>query len=252
MTIYSCAHQWDAMLTCIYYAWTSRLGHENIKLVFEPIEQMSLFNEYNHIDSETDKAEKVMTAVSQKISPLFYRELSYISMAYEDDVMDVIYHLMMLGFKFGPQALDMYQYRDVMRYREIKKRIESEVCRFKEVLRFHEVSKDVYVAHIEPKSQLIMAMGPIFSDRMPSEHWMIIDDIHKEAVVHPSDSMFYIKQLSETEYKSLLETEEANDNYTDLWKLFFDSIAIKERKNTRCQNNLFPLWARKHAVEFTS
>ena len=250
MTVYSCAHQWDAMLTCIYYAWTSKLGHENIQLVFEPVDQMSLFNNYIHVDSEPDKAEKVMIAVKNKISPFFYNEISYISMAYEDDVMEIIYHLMMLGFKYGNHALKMYQYRDVARYQEIRKRIGNEVCRFKEILRFHQVSKELYVAHIEPKSQLVMAMGPVFADRMPSENWIVVDDIHREAVIHPKDEMFYIKQLNDLEYKNLLETEEANDNFTDLWKVFFETIAIKERHNTRCQNNLFPLWTRKHAVEF--
>ena len=95
-----------------------------------------------------------------------------------------------------------------------------------------------------------MAMGPVFADRMPSENWIVVDDIHREAVIHPKDEMFYIKQLNDLEYKNLLETEEANDNFTDLWKVFFETIAIKERHNTRCQNNLFPLWTRKHAVEF--
>ena len=43
---------------------------------------------------------------------------------------------------------------------------------------------------------------------------------------------------------------EMNDAYTDLWKIFFETIAIRERANEKCQTNLFPLWTRKHAVEF--
>ena len=41
-----------------------------------------------------------------------------------------------------------------------------------------------------------------------------------------------------------------DDEYTDLWKVFFETIAIKERTNSKCQNNLFPMWTRTHAVEF--
>ena len=33
-----------------------------------------------------------------------------------------------------------------------------------------------YVSHLEPKSDVIMLVGRHFADRMPSEHWMIIDD----------------------------------------------------------------------------
>ena len=85
---------------------------------------------------------------------------------------------------------------------------------------------------------------------MPSEHWMIIDDVHREAVIHPKDEAFYMKKLNDFEFNRLLETEQENDGYTDLWKVFFETIAIKERENARCQRNLFPFWTRKHAVEF--
>jgi len=250
MVVFSCAPNWESMLTCIYYAWTSRIGHQNIRLELEPIEQMSFLDEYRHIDADIDKAESVMLAVKNKISPYFYHQLAYCSMAYESDILDVLYHVMMLGFKYGTDSLKMYQFRDVMRYQEIHKRLSNEVCRFKEVVRFHEIQKKLYVAHLEPKSRIVMSLGPVFMDRMPSEHWMIVDDVHREAIIHPKDEMFYMKGLSDFEFERLKETEEENDGYTDLWKVFFDSIAIKERTNPKCQMSHMPLWARKHAVEF--
>ena len=118
-------------------------------------------------------------------------------------------------------------------------------------MRFHKVSGGIYVAHFEPKSRIAVALGPVFEDRMPSEHWMIIDDIHREAVIHPKDESFYMRSLSDEEFNRLLDTEKINDEFTDLWKTFFDTIAIEERKNERCQNNMFPIWTRKHAVEFS-
>lgn len=250
MTIYTCAHNWEDMLTCIYLAWASKKGHQNIKLMTEPIVQYTLLDEYIHIDGEITKAQKVMSAVQTKISPYVYSELAYCSMAYEEDMLDTLFHVMILGFTYGPNVLDMVHFRDIARFHEIKTRVSREACRFKEIIRFHEIDKHLYVAHIEPKSRLCISLGPVFSDRMPSEHWMIVDDIHREAVIHPKNRSFYMKTLNQEEYERLLKTEEENDRYTDLWKVFFESIAIKERENYRCQRNLFPIWARKHAVEF--
>ena len=79
--------------------------------------------------------------------------------------------------------------------------------------------------------------------------FVIVDDIHKEAVIHHKDEHFYMYKLNDEELTRLLQTEEENDSYTDMWKVFFDTIAIKERTNKKCQDNLFPMWARKHAVE---
>ena len=37
MTVFTCEDNFDAMMTCVYEAWASRLGHSNIKLKTEPL-----------------------------------------------------------------------------------------------------------------------------------------------------------------------------------------------------------------------
>ncbi len=250
MYVYSCKHQLEDILTCIYDAWNSEYGYKNIRLVFEPIIQYSVFEDYIHVNSDMEKADKVMQAIKNKISPYVYRRVAFASMAYEEDIMDVIYHVLILGFALGPEVLNMTAYRDVMRFNEICTRLEREVCRFKEFSRFHDAGKGLYVAHIEPKSRLVAALGPVFEDRMPSEHFIIVDDVHKEAVIHPADQDWFVKILTDSEYERLLQTEKINDSYTDLWQVFFDTVAIQERISDKRQKNLFPIWTRKHAVEF--
>lgn len=250
MTIYSCAPNWEAMLTCIYVARMSGIGHKNLQLMVEPLEQISFLDDYIHVEPDSALAEKVIEAITRKISPGFYASLAYCSAAYEPETLDTIYRVMLLGFAYGPQALDMLQYREVMRFQQISRRVGREICGFREFTRFHSMPGGAYIAHIEPKSRIVTALAPLFSDRMPSEHWMIADDIHREVIVHPKDSPFFLWNPTEEEFTDLLVSEAANDDYTDLWRAFFDSIAIKERANARCQRNLFPEWMRKHAVEF--
>jgi len=249
MYCYTCEQNLEAMLSCIYDAWSSGHGHQNISLIIEPVQQLSLFDEYIHVDADPTKVDKVMDAVNKKISPQFFNSLAYISMAYEKDVLDIMYRCMILGFHFGPCALQMVQYKDIMRFQEIRKRVADEVYHFREFLRFNQVG-DSYIAHFEPKSKVVIALGPFFEDRMPSENFMIIDDVHMEAVVHPRDEHFYMYKLDDEDFERLRATEDYNDEYTDLWKIFFKTIAIEERYNPKCQNNLFPIWKRKHAVEF--
>lgn len=250
MTYYTCVPRFEDMLTCIYDAWSSGKGHQNIQLLLEPIEQATFFDEYIHVDSDSEKVNKVILAIQKKISTYFYREMAYTSMAYEKDILDNLYRCMILGFAYGPEVLNQVQYRDIMRNRQIRVRLGKEICRFQEFMRFHKIEPDIYVAHFEPKSRIALALGPIFEDRMPSEHWMIIDDVHKEAVIHPKDEHFYMRTLTEEEYQRLQLTENANDEFTQLWKTFFQAVAIEQRKNANLQRNLYPLWTRKHAVEF--
>lgn len=250
MTVFTCARELEDMLSCIYVAWASGLGHNNIRLMLEPIGQYDLLDEYIHVEADDSKVISVMDAINRKISPYFYHELLYSSMYCADDVLDNMYRMLLLGFKYGNGALDMVQFEAVNRNRMIRKAYGTEVCRFKEFLRFHEVRKSVYIAHIEPRSRVVLALGPVFADRMPSENWMIVDDVHCEAVVHPADRDYYVRRLSVEEVNELLQTEDINDEYTDMWKVFFDAVAIKERTNPVCQQSHIPIWSRKHAVEF--
>ena len=79
---------------------------------------------------------------------------------------------------------------------------------------------------------------------------MIIDDTRKTACVHVKDGENYLRYLTDEEFETLRQTESYEDEYTDMWKTFFHAISIEQRRNYICQRNLFPLWKRKHAVEF--
>lgn len=249
MYIYTCSPDYESMLTCIYEAWASGKGHANIKLCVEPADQYSLFDEYIHVEGNAEKAEKVSRAVWTRISQYLYWEISHALLSFEEDALDTVYRIMILGFHFGPQVTEMIQYKEVVRFREIRKLVSREVCSFQEFMRFYKVQDDVYVAHFEPRSRVIMPVAKYFMDRMPSENWMIIDDTHKEAIIHPKDEDCYMRILTDEELQALSSTE-SEDYYTRLWRNYFHTMGIRQRENKACQNNHFPLWMRKHATEF--
>ncbi len=249
MYVYTCRSDYDSMLTCIYEAWASKKGHRNIRLCIEPIEQYSLFDEYIHIEPDEEKAERVSRSIWGKISPGLYYEISYALLSFEQDALDTVYRILVLGFHFGAGVVDMVQYKEVVRFREIRKLVSREVHSFREFLRFSQVEEKVYVAHFAPRSRVIMPVASYFADRMPSENWMIIDDVHREAIVHPKDEACYMRILTEDELQALSCTER-EDDYTRLWKKYFHTMGISQRENRACQRNHFPLWMRKHVTEF--
>lgn len=250
MTVFSCEREFTAILSCIYVAGKCGLGSENFRLAFEPIEQISLFEQYVHVDADEEKASKVERTIVNMISYEFYGEVMYCTGAYESDTLDAIYRVIALGFKYGPRVLEMYNCPAVARFLEISKRYGSEAHSFREFSRFTRIG-DAYVAHIEPKSHVLLPVAEYFADRCPSENWMVVDDVHREAVVHPVNEHYYLRKLSAEEYERLLQTDKVEDEYTSLWRTYFDRIAIEARVNYRCQLNHFPKWKRKHVTEFT-
>lgn len=139
---------------------------------------------------------------------------------------------------------------DVMRIKDIRRKVLHETRYFMEFARFNSIGNKVYVCHLEPESDVIYEVSLHFADRMPSENWLIIDDNRKKSVVHTTDGQMYIRYFTDYDMSVLAKTEDVNDEYTDMWKIFFETIAIKQRYNPECQRNLMPVWMRKHVTEF--
>lgn len=251
MMVFTCEPDFEAMLTCIYDAWEWAIknGHDNVQLKLEPVLQNSLFETYQHVDRDSEKAEKVARSIRRKVSVQAYHSVYYACL-YFDDVLDVIYRYLRIGFKVGKRVDQMLTEPSVMRIMEVRRKVGNEIHYFREFLRFHSLSDKIYVSHFEPKCNVAYQVAVHFADRMPSEHFMIIDDNRRFAVVHPKDGEMYIQTLTKEQLGKLMKSEEYQDEFTELWKLFFHTISIKERENYQCQRNMMPLWMRKHVTEF--
>lgn len=252
MRVYVCRDEIENNLTAIYIAWeyALKVGHNNVRLVRDGCYQMSLLEEYEAVETDYDLATKVSRSIMHKISYYAYETVFYAMLSCEESAVDDIYRFLVLGFKKGPDVMFTYTEPVVQRLLDLKRNVSNEACSFREFVRFNSINNSVYVSHIEPKSNIVSIVGNHFADRMPSEHWMIIDDGRGIAVVHPKDSDNYIRVLNDDEMAELSEISDVTDEYTVMWKTFFDAIAIKQRNNYECQRNLFPIWKRKNVTEF--
>ena len=252
MKIFTCQDRLEDIMTCIYDAWSAALkvGHSQIQLRKEPVFQQTMFDEYIHIDVNPSKAEKVIRSIRRDISEEAYLDIYYASLSADEDALQAIYNFLRVGFAVGNTVTRLYTNPHVVKLLEIRRRVSNEAHHFREFAHFQSLDSKVYISHLEPKNDVIMLVGRHFADRMPSEHWMIIDDNRKIACVHPKDGENYLRYLAEEEFLTLRQTEEYEDEFTDMWKTFFHAVSIKQRENYVCQRNLFPIWKRKHAVEF--
>lgn len=249
MTVFTCSPDVTSMMTCIYEAYASRLGHRNIRLQLEPLYETELFCEYQHIDADESKAASVIRSIKEKISWKAWIAVYRAAMSFREDRLDCIYRFLLLGFHYGSSITDQLQHPAVSELFIISRKVMNEAHLFREFTRFSSIGNQILVSHIEPKCDVLSLIAPAFEDRMPSEHWMIIDDLRKTAVVHPADQSYYITSLTADEFQQLRQTENS-DQYTDLWKEFFESITIQERSNQKCQRTMMPIWYRKHMTEF--
>lgn len=251
MKIFTCEDDFEAILSCIYDAWveSSRVGYANVQVIREKHVMPNLFDTYVSSIPSEDKAQKVVQAIERKISETAYIWCYRAAMSDLPEAPDAIFRFLILGFHVGPRLTQMLTEKEVIKMMEINRRVGNESHFFREFARFTCVD-GVYICHLEPKSNVIQYVTSHFTDRMPSENFMIIDDGRRLAGIHPKDREPYYRILTVEEFERFSSTESYEDSFTSMWRTFFDSIAIQQRINPTCQRNHFPMWMRKHATEF--
>ena len=253
--IYQCEDSIDGVLSAIYDAGLSGYGHDYIRI--EPQiegreDTYRLFSEYIKVDTDAEKAEKVTRTVKNDISWRAYHYMMYAVSSSAADRGDAVYQFLRYGFSLGDKICDMFQNPAVKRVFELQRAVGNEARSSLEFLRFKEVQKSpsLMLAVFEPENRVLPAVMEHFKERFSGSYFIIYDKHHREAGVHVPDAPVEVRILEEDEAETLEKLNEKEEDYPMLWKTFFHSITIEERKNTNLQRNLMPIHYRKYVTEF--
>jgi probable DNA metabolism protein len=113
--------------------------------------------------------------------------------------------------------------------------LNSEAHLLKGFVRFSDLG-GVLVSEIQPKNQVLPLLRSHFCARCQSERFFIYDRTHREALFY-ADGRAVIRPLSDFQMAPPDATEAG---YRQLWKRFYDTIAIRERENPRGRMTSMP------------
>lgn len=252
--IYLCEDSIEGIFTGIYDAWDSRYGHENIRIQVMNNEDntynIELFSEYINVATDNEKAFKVAKSIRNKISENAFSMVCHGAWSDELEKGDVIYRFLILGFAMGNKVVNHMGNESVMKLYELNRKVSNEAHHFLGFLRFVESEDNVLLAKIKPKNDLLRLIAPHFADRLSTEKFVIIDEMRKTAIVHQRGSEWGYIRTDTIDLSRFEQYSEKEEKFTSLWKTFFDSVAIKERKNLKLQQNNLPKRFRNNMTEF--
>ena len=96
-----------------------------------------------------------------------------------------------------------------------------------------------------PDHQVLELLADHFADRFKNNPF-IIHDIKRNKAVVGSGGIWYLTYFTGEELPEPCSDER---QYQKLWKQYFETIAIRERTNPRCQKTLMPVRYWKHLTE---
>lgn len=251
-TIYLCESSLEGILSGVYTAWTSRKGHNNVKLcLLENEDTMELFSQYEDVPVNPVNAKKVLDSICFKISEEAYVAVYKAALSRDTDRADKIYRFLISGFHYGASIVRMLQLTEVYDIFQMCRFIDNETHLLTGFVRFVEMKERILVSRIGPKNDVLVLLAPHFADRYSGENWVLYDENRKKAVLHPAMQPWYVVNSVSTDWQSKLEQTSEEDDYEELFKCFRKNISITERKNPVCQRNHMPLRYRPYMPEFS-
>lgn len=253
--VYQCEDSAYGVLSAVYEAGISGYGHDYIRIEISNPEMpadFSLFSHYITVDTSFEKAESVMKAVRRKISTQAFRYMMNAAVSDFADRGDVIYQFVTYGFTMGDKVCYALQLPFVARIFEIDRAVVNVAHYSREFLRFKQVRKtpSLLFAVYEPKHGVTSLIADHFADRFPEENFVIYDKKRREAAIHKPGASWFLWRLTPQEALQFDHLDELEEEYVDLWKVFFHTIAIEERHNSCLQRQHMPLHYRKHVTEW--
>ena len=224
----------EGLLTAIHYHY-----HQDKANGIYPLDlyQVNLTVPYKILLTDEKQADKVYRAIQNKISYGDLRRIyyGYLSKDLEKEIKILKY--LELGFKIGPTISSYHGNPVVFDLQSLEKKVSFEVHRLEGLLRFSLLEQDVLYAPITPDHDVVALLASHFCDRFRHENFVIHDTKRKKALLYHSGKSI----IAPFEYEKLPSLAGEEILIRNQWKSYFETIAIKERTNKKCQRNFMPV-----------
>lgn len=233
----------DGLLTAVYEAYYRKESPSGIYPDSFP--QQSLCEKHVHIPTDYEKAARVYNAIDSKISGEALENVYYAYLSEMENISTHIYDYLKMGFKVG-KSIDLHLSDDrVLRVHSAARKVRRECHLMLGLLRFKKFAKDLYYAAYSPDNNITVLICPHFKDRLSDQNWIIHDVKRNLAGVYDKEECVFIDLPSDFQYS----IEANGDTFENLWKEYYKSICIKERKNLKLHKQLVPVRYWKYLTE---
>ena len=246
--VYTYDGSFDGLLSVIFE--TYRLGQEAENIVEESALQPGLFGHPVAVPTDLAHAKRVRQGLARRCGPDGVRVLYHCFLSEQPRIELLIYRFAWLSVNSTESVLDNFREPVVLRIHRIERQIHREVHRLHAFVRFQETQDGLYVALVNPDFNVLPLVGSHFKDRYPAFRWLIYDTKRRYGLYHEHPTTRFIT-LNTQQHRHLSEEilTTAETDYQELWKTYFKSVDIPERRNMKLHLQHVPKRYWKYLIE---
>ena len=250
--IYICTDTITGLYSALHDAWKDCRDRE-AGIEIRGKTQQQLFCEYQTVEDCEQKAARLERMIKRYLGYNAYWDIYHALLSEDGEKGTAVFRTMQESRRIrdSRRIMDHLGDPDVAKVFALSRSVSNEAHIYEEFIRFRELESGILFSEITPKSQILTCVADHFTDRFPLENWMIYDKTHCVFLIHKAGEKWGLVWGEQLDREAADRVSKKEREYEQLWKGFFESVAITERKNLKCQQNHLPLRYRKKMTEMT-
>ena len=233
----------DSLLALIVELIKKRIVPFDIQTIEN--QENNLFTEIIYLEIENISSN--LQLLKKYITPKIYKSIYYVYLSNFKQKEILLYKFIKLALVYQEKVFYQRRSDTVNQVIRLGKQVANEAHKLKGFIRFQELENHCLYAKIAPTHNILFLITPHFQKRLKKENWLIEDENRKLYALYNLKQVYYINSNIEISIQTkITKTEE---EMASLWKVFHQTIAIKERTNKKCQQNFMPKKYWKNMLE---
>lgn len=230
-------------LCCVFEYYEKKA--QQVKVIPQRLHTPSLINDEVIIHSDNAKAMRVWNGLEQRLSEEWMLKLYCCFLSELPESYQQLFDCICYFFSTEKIVYTNYGNEHILAVNKAARKTQYEQHRMKGFIRFQQTKDNIFFAEIEPDHNVLPLLSSHFKKRFADQQWIIYDkkrdyglyyNLHTVEEIHLSfdDKIKYNQKLP----ASVVAEPEAL--YNSLWKDYYNSVNIKERKNLQLHTQFLP------------
>lgn len=242
----------DGFLTAVFEVYEYKFQQPSIVSIEKKTN--SLFQQNHVVITNTQKAERVLKKLQQKISIPTIKNLIAVFLSELHQAENMLFRFIQKVLANENNIETNFADADVLWIKQTSRKVFRERHKMEAFIRFKLTQDDIYYAVIEPDFNVLPLIIHHFEKRYTDQKWLIYDakrmygafyDFKKTEMVSINH-----QQIMQNYFNSNAEVYANNEMYFEkLWQCYFKSTNIVSRKNTKLHLQHMPRRYWKYLVE---
>ena len=228
-------NSYEGLLTAVFYAYSCK---EDCTITKDEYYTQSFLEEPIFIKTELDKFKRVYKSIEDKLGEetAIKVYLLYLCSIPESDGLVLDY--LKLCYKYG-NKINMAKNNDIIiLVDKYSKKVTTEAHLLLGFVRFKQIDSMNFYSSIEPDHNVLPLLLNHFVTRFSDQNF-IIHDLKRNTAILYNRSNAIIADFPK-EYASKFINSKKDSEFEELWKTYYKSVNIEERKNLKLRKRQMP------------